>query len=100
MAESTVTKTLPDGTSVQLPAHLDALVRGVDADGDLVAAGDWTKEGEPEFLYLLTPCCQASGKGLSDEATEEGYVGCRACYQEVDPKFGGILRADEIKRFI
>jgi hypothetical protein len=29
--------------------------------------------------YYLTPCCDASDKGC------DGYVGCRACYAEIDP---------------
>lgn len=38
------------------------------------------------LAYPLTPCCEASGKGSSN--VESGVV-CRACYHEVDPKFGG-----------
>lgn len=34
------------------------------------------------MIAPLTPCCQASGKGC------DGYIGCRACYNEVSPFFG------------
>lgn len=37
----------------------------------------------PPFRYYLTPCCGASAKGLED------YVGCRACYAEIDSALGG-----------
>lgn len=33
--------------------------------------------------YYLTECCGASAKGC------DGYIGCRACYQEIDPELGG-----------
>ncbi|KJL42284.1 hypothetical protein [Microbacterium trichothecenolyticum] len=59
-----------------------------------VVAGDRTAPGEPEFLFLLIPCCHASGKGLYDEESEYWYVGCRGCYAEVDPKFGAVLTDD------
>ena len=35
------------------------------------------------MIAPLTMCCQASGKGC------DGYIGCRACYEEVSPFFGG-----------
>lgn len=35
------------------------------------------------MAYYLTPCCAASAKGCAD------YIGCRACYAEVDPGLGG-----------
>ena len=34
------------------------------------------------IVYYLTDCCEASAKGLED------YVGCRACYREIDPALG------------
>lgn len=34
--------------------------------------------------YYLTPCCGASAKGC------DGYIGCRACYAEIDPSLGGV----------
>ena len=35
------------------------------------------------FRYYLTECCAASAKGMQD------YVGCRSCYDEIDPALGG-----------
>jgi hypothetical protein len=89
-------RTLADGTTVTVPENLAASARGVDLDGDLVIAADWTAAGEPEYLFPLTPCCLASGKG-SDSA-EFGVV-CRSCYQEVDPKFGMFTEPDELRPF-
>lgn len=34
--------------------------------------------------YYLTDCCGASAKGC------DGYIGCRACYNEVDPVLGDV----------
>lgn len=34
--------------------------------------------------YYVTDCCGATAKGC------DGYIGCRACYGEVDPGLGGI----------
>ena len=34
--------------------------------------------------FYVTPCCGATAKGLED------YVGCRSCYEEIDPALGGI----------
>lgn len=48
-----------------------------------------------DIRYPLTPCCEASGKGLMDDDTGEGYVGCRSCYHEVDPLFGTCWVGDE-----
>lgn len=42
-------------------------------------------------IYPLTPCCEATGKGMD---TETG-VGCRACYEEIDPIFGACWTPDE-----
>ena len=39
--------------------------------------------GFGNLRYYLTPCCGASAKGM------EHYVGCRACYREIDPALGG-----------
>lgn len=36
------------------------------------------------FRYYLTDCCLASAKGSM------GVVCCRACYEEVDERLGGI----------
>lgn len=39
---------------------------------------------ETDGMYYLTPCCGASAKGMSN------YVGCRSCYQPVDPRLGDV----------
>lgn len=44
--------------------------------------------GDHVTYYPLTTCCDATGKGLTDEATGDGFVGCRKCYREVDGIFG------------
>jgi hypothetical protein len=41
------------------------------------------------LIYPLTPCCHASAKGC------DGYVGCRRCYQELEPGFGACWTTDE-----
>jgi hypothetical protein len=58
------------------PTAHEVIVLGRDAVG-VVAEGYGMR-------YYLTDCCGASAKGL------EHYVGCRACYREVDPALGGI----------
>jgi hypothetical protein len=40
------------------------------------------------FRYYLTECCGASTKGC------DGYIGCRACYGEVDWALGGLPNED------
>lgn len=49
-----------------------------DAYGNLV----YFVDGNFGMLSRLTPCCGASAKGIED------YVGCRACYAEVEPIYG------------
>lgn len=52
------------------------------------------------LVYLLTTCCQASGKGSLNSDT--GVV-CRACYAEVDMAYGDGAAVDdqlELDRFI
>ena len=34
--------------------------------------------------FYVTDCCGASAKGC------DGYTGCRACYEEIDPGLGGV----------
>jgi hypothetical protein len=58
----------------------EVLVLGRDEVG-VVAESDGMR-------YYLTPCCGASATGTAD------YVGCRACYAEVDPALGGIPDID------
>jgi hypothetical protein len=49
------------------------------ATGFLIATDPSTGE-----RWYLTECCHASAKGC------DGYVGCRACYTEVDPALGDV----------
>lgn len=81
---------LTDGRRVHVRAAIAGLIRGIDADGNLLVA-----LGEPDapihhpdgtdYLIPLTGCCQATGKG----APSRTGVACRSCYREVDGKYGG-----------
>lgn len=64
-------------------------VVGLDYELDLIA----TERG---MLYPLTDCCYASGKG--GEA-DSGVV-CRACHDEVDPKYGAVYVAADIAHYV
>ena len=79
-----------DGAKVIVPD--EAIVVGLDVDGDLVA----DHELGTFRLYLLTDCCHASGKGAIDEDTGHPYVCCRFCHGEVDAKFGASLGASDV----
>lgn len=59
-----------------MTAVSDVVVLGRDQIG-AVAEADGVR-------YYLTECCGASAKGC------DGYIGCRACYHEVDPRLGGV----------
>lgn len=65
--------------------------RGWDDEGHRVIVG-WVNRDGTEYLVGLSKCCQATGKGLMDEESGFGYVGCRACYHEVSPSLGGEAR--------
>lgn len=39
---------------------------------------------EDGFAFYITPCCDASAKGM------EWGISCRGCYQDIDPSFGGV----------
>lgn len=85
----TVDIELEDGTIVTAPRAIAHLVRGVDADDDLVVPLGTPDqpiydEDGAEALIALTPCHAATGKG-SDVST--GVV-CRRCYEEVHWKYG------------
>ncbi|WP_216917428.1 hypothetical protein [Nocardia noduli] len=68
---------------LRLPAGFDALddILGLDAEGCVVIRFG------AEHTMVLTSCCFASGKGSSNSIS--GVV-CRACYQDVHIKHGGI----------
>ena len=57
----------------------------IDEDGVGLVA-EYTGDGAaaPGQRFYLTPCCGASAKGMED------YVGCRNCYEPIDPALGGI----------
>jgi len=74
-----------DGTGRLIRTDLVPRVRGLDADGDVVVFAEMTHPDDSEYLIALTACCLASGKGSIDSATG---VCCRACYADVDSKFG------------
>lgn len=81
--------TLEDGRRLHVRPALAGQLRGIDLDGDLVVPLDPTtpsyhSDGS-EYLIPLTPCCHAGGKGAESST---GVV-CRACYHEVDSKYGG-----------
>lgn len=44
-----------------------------------------------DIFYPLTPCCNATGKGMD----YEHGVGCRSCYNEVDSVFGTCWVGDD-----
>lgn len=71
----------------EIPSRLDDDVVGWDQDGDLVV------EFLPGAYAPLTPCCHASGKGVTYSETG---VACRACYVDVDGKYGDVLSRDEV----
>ncbi|MDT7785571.1 MAG: magnesium chelatase family protein [Pseudonocardiales bacterium] len=84
-----VTLTLEDGSTIQVSRPIAAQVRGIDADGDLIIRDGCTapeNHADPEYLIPLTPCCEATGKGVDYSDTG---VACRRCYHDVDPKYGG-----------
>jgi hypothetical protein len=46
-------------------------------------------QNEQGLVYPLTPCCQATAKGMDE------YIGCRNCYEEVDSMLGACWTAEE-----
>lgn len=82
----TVPVELVNGDLVAVPAGIARDFVGLDEDGDWVCKEDFP-DGST-MLYALTPCCHASGKGSVN--CETGVV-CRACYDEVDPKYGDLV---------
>lgn len=68
---------LVDKSKIQTPYGELAISTFANSEGKTVA-----------LLSILTQCCGASGKGLMNDETGEGYVGCRSCYEEVDSIHG------------
>jgi len=81
---------LADGSYVDVPQPLLEGFRGVTfdeyEDRCLVVVG-WVQKDKSEYLVSLTPCCNATGKGATDE--DYGYVSCRGCANEVSDIHGG-----------
>jgi hypothetical protein len=48
------------------------------------------------WYFPLTPCCDATGKGMCGGDGYDGYTGCRACYHEVDGIFGNGWYSEEL----
>ena len=78
--------TFANGDTHNVSIDIVDVIRGIDADGDLVIATELPADASGAYLVALTPCCYASGKGSG--ASPTGVV-CRACYHAVDAKFGG-----------
>jgi hypothetical protein len=72
-------------------------VVGVDVRGNQIMAHAFRGRDDRLFAMLgvMTPCCGASGKGLMDEPSGQGFIGCRKCYSEVDPLHGDAWTWDE-----
>lgn len=73
---------MADGNTYPVPASIAEKFRGLDDQRNVVIKG-WDNADGTEYLIPLTRCCLATGKGM------EFGVGCRGCYNEVDPYFGG-----------
>lgn len=73
---------MADGNIYPVPASIAEKFRGLDDQRNVVIAAGTNTDGT-EYLIPLTRCCVATGKGM------EYGVGCRNCYQEVDPYYGG-----------
>lgn len=89
MSTSTKPRTVQftDGTYFEVPSNwqvnLDQIV-GIEEGGecDLIV---YRIDG---MDITLTPCCGASFKGC------DGYIGCRACYADLDGLSGGLPSFD------
>ena len=82
---------LEDGSYVLVPRHSVSDIVGVTEYGDLVVRPSADESWIPAGRYLgLTGCCGATAKGC------DGYVGCRDCYEEIDPRLGSMLHDSDI----
>jgi hypothetical protein len=85
---------LQDGSFVLIPKAVLADFVGIDEyDNPIIRMHEAPFEGE---LMGITNCCGATGKGLTNEATDEGDVGCRACYRPVSEALGGTFAESDI----
>lgn len=83
--------TLDDGETVAVRSDKTADFIGIDADNTLLFVDpELSNSTRGPFIYALTDCCQASAKGC------DGYTGCRACYDEIDPSYGGMFTDADI----
>lgn len=92
--------TLVDGSKFEVPEDVkDFRGTTVDDFGNIVAVvkGFENSDGS-EYLVALTPCCFATGKGVSGDAEfeDEGYVGCRNCYEPVGYTYAGEIKQNEL----
>jgi len=78
---------MKDGNTYPVPASIAEKFRGLDDQRNVVIAA-WENADGTEYLIPLTRCCLATGKGM------EYGVGCRNCYQEVDPYYGGTAEVE------
>ncbi len=87
------TRTAPEGWKRTDPD--EARLVAVTPSGKVMANG--------YMCWLLTPCCDASGKGSIDAYASGGTgVICRACHQDVDFNYGDADGAtpEEIEGFV
>lgn len=85
---------LVNDQTVEVPDGISAdKIAGITKDGGHIVLSETF--GNSTMSWALTPCCNASGKGL-DDGFGGGMVGCRSCYREVDPIFGADLEARDI----
>lgn len=67
--------TFQDGNTAEIPANLAKDFQGLH-NGYIIINSEIGNIG-------LTACCAAGAKGC------DGYIGCRNCYEEIDPDLGG-----------
>lgn len=85
---------LQDGSFVLVPKALLPDFVGIDEYGNPIIR--MTEAPFVGDLMGITNCCGATGKGLMNDETDEGYVGCRSCYREVSSALGGTFEESDI----
>ena len=95
---ASVIRSTVDGLACNVPVELTETVVGIWKDNEGWVFVARLFDGMDEF-YVLTACCDASGKGSAD--VESGVV-CRACYEEVDSLHGDVFNVSNphIKLFV